>query len=210
LIREGRLGKVRMVRGTSLFTDYETEKQWAMSPENGGALLDMGVHNFDIIRNLVGSEPKKVFSTVKSFSNYPLSDLSAMTQILFDNGAIGQQWTSFELPQPSLPDSLHRYVVVGEKAILDVDGYGKLQLGTGEKWETVWVQPPIDYVNKPLDPVRLEAFYTQTQAFADDVLDKRKPLVSGEEGRVAIEMVEAARISSSSGNAVDLPLSRGG
>jgi len=122
------------------------------------------------------------------------------------NGVIAQHWMCHEMPPPSLPDSWHRYVVVGDKGILDIDGYGKLMLGKGDKWETVWTQPTFDPEKDPMNPARLVAFYTQVETFADDVLDHRTPSSPAEEGRMAVELVQAARISSSSGRAVDLPL----
>ncbi len=60
---------------------------------------------------------------------------------------------------------------------------------------------------RPLDPVRLEAFYTQIQLFIDDLLDGRPASVPGEEGRANVEMVEAAMQSQATGQAVHLPLS---
>ena len=58
-----------------------------------------------------------------------------MTQILFTNGVMAQQWMSYEMPRPNIPDNMHRYVVIGEEGILDIDGYGKLLIGKGDKWE---------------------------------------------------------------------------
>lgn len=58
-----------------------------------------------------------------------------------------------------------------------------------------------------MEPTRLEAFYTQVQSFIDDVLDQRPPTVPGSEGRAAVEVVQAARISSATGRSVDLPAS---
>jgi predicted dehydrogenase len=55
-----------------------------------------------------------------------------------------------------------------------------------------------------MEPVRLEAFYTQTQAFVDDILDNRPSTVAGEEGRKAVALVEAALKSSQTGQAVEL------
>ena len=98
------------------------------------------------------------------------------------------------------------YVVVGERGALEIDGYGKLLLSTPESTELIWEQPAFDFVNLPLDPVRLEAFYTQIQLFVDDVLDDRPPSVPGEEGRAAVAMVEAAMRSAESGQAVELRL----
>jgi predicted dehydrogenase len=95
-------------------------------------------------------------------------------------------------------------LVVGETGSIDVDAYGKVQLGKDGEWQTVWEQPPIDYINRPLDPVRLEAFFSQTQAFVDDVLDGRPDTVSGADGRAAVALVMAAWESSRSGQLVKL------
>lgn len=207
-IDEGRIGKVYMIRGQSLGRDYVVDTSaWASLPENGGAFLDMGVHNFDIMRFLTGAEAIRVFGHVTTYGTTNAPGISAMTEIVFDSGAVAQQWTSFEVPGKNITDSQHRYVVVGERGVIDIDGYGKLQIDTGDGYETIWEQPPIDFVNRPLEPTRLEAFYTQVQDFVDDVLDGRPSTVSGEVGRAAVEIVEAALRSSASGKAIDLPLS---
>jgi len=44
--------------------------------------------------------------------------------------------------------------------------------------------------------------------FAEAILFDRKPLVSGEEGRVAIEIVNAIILSSFEGRAISLPMDR--
>lgn len=205
MIEEGKVGEVRMIRGQALFSDYiSDDKPWAKLPEHGGAFLDMGVHNFDILRFFAGADAQRVFSHVTTYGTVDEVGLSAMTQLIFANGVVAQQWMSYEMPKPNIPNNMHRYVVVGEEGILDVDGYGKLRFGRGDSWETVWEQPSIDFLNRPMEPSRLEAFYTQTQSFIDDVLDGRAPTVSGEDGRAAVEIVEAARRSSQTGQAVEL------
>ena len=56
----------------------------------------------------------------------------------------------------------------------------------------------------PLAPERLEAFYTQVQDFIDSIREKRPPTVTGEDGRAAIALIDAARRSSATGQAVQL------
>ncbi|MBI4922710.1 MAG: Gfo/Idh/MocA family oxidoreductase [Devosia nanyangense] len=205
LIADGAIGKIRMLQGRSLFTSYVVDSSpWAGEDAHGGAFLDTGVHFFDLMRFLTGAEPQSVFATLKTFGEVPYGGLNAMTQLTFADGAIAQHWMSYQIPKPSLPNSEHRYVIVGETGMIDVDAYGKVQLAKDDQWTTVWEQPPIDYVNRPLDPVRLEAFFTQTQAFVDDVLDDRPATVSGAEGRAAVALVEAAWRSSRLGVPVQL------
>jgi predicted dehydrogenase len=205
LIAEGAIGRVRMLQGRSLFTDYVVDASpWAGDDAHGGAFLDTGVHFFDLMRFLTGNEPDSIFSTLRTFGEVPYRGLNAMTQLTFPDGAMAQHWMSYQIPRPSLPNSEHRYVVVGDTGMIDVDAYGKVQLAKDDRWTTVWEQLVIDYVNRPLDPVRLEAFFTQTQAFVDSVLDRRPPTVSGADGRAAVALVEAAWASSRAGAPISL------
>lgn len=205
LIDSGAIGKVWMIRGQSLVRTYIIDKSsWAAQPENGGAFLDMGVHNFDIMRFWTGSEVRQVFSQVTTYSGVDAPGMSAMTQLVMANGVAVQQWMSFEIPTRHMTESQHRYHIVGEEGMIDVDGYGKLFLAKGDQVELIWEQPPFDFINRPLDPIRLEAFFTQTQAFVDDILDGRPATVSGEEGRAAVAIVEAAWQSAQTGQAVTL------
>lgn len=205
LIDQGRIGKVRMIQGRSLVRDYAVAAgSWAGRPEHGGAFLDMGVHNFDIMRFWSGSEARRVFAHVTTYGDAPYARLSAMVQIGFANGVAAQQWTSHEVPAQSLTGSQHMYVVVGERGALEIDGYGQLLLSTPTSTELIWQQPSFDFVNHPLDPLRLAAFAAQTQAFADDVLDGRPPTVPGAEGRAAVAIVEAAVRSAASGQVAEL------
>ena len=206
LIDEGKLGRVWMLHGHS-FGQVYSYREWTDQADQGGASLDMGSHNFDLLRFLAGSNARLVFGNVTTYSDTPSRGISAMTQVVFQNGSTAQQWTSFEAPAPLIPDHRHRYIVMGEKGTLDIDGYGKLLFGTGDQWKLVCEQPAIDFINRPLDPARLEAFAAQTQSFIDDILDGRAPTVSGEDGRAAVEIVEASWRSTATGQAIPLPLS---
>ena len=81
---------------------------------------------------------------------------------------------------------------------LDAHGYGLLQLGRGESWETLYEQGKMDYINRPMERVRLEAFFDMTQDFIDGVRAGRAPSVTGEDGLAAVAMVEAGRPQSDS------------
>src|SRR4029077_10423714 len=94
--------------------------------------------------------------------------------------------------------------VVGATGNLDAHGYGALQLGRGSDWEKLYQQGAMDYINRPMDRVRLEAFFDMTQDWVDALRDGRQPPVTGEDGLAAVAMVEAGYESSRLGQAVDL------
>lgn len=204
MIQEGKIGAVRMIELHTLFEWVPTtSKSWTMEEKEGGLILDQGAHNFDFLRWFAGSEAVRVFGKVKRFSDCEYPHPTAMAQVEFKNGVLANTWMSFELPKPGVADSSFRALVVGAKGMLDIDGYGKLNAALdGKAWGLVWQQPEIDYINRPLAPERLEAFYTQVQDFIDSVRERRPPAVTGEDGRAAVALIDAVRKSSASGQAV--------
>jgi predicted dehydrogenase len=62
----------------------------------------------------------------------------------------------------------------------------------------------MDYINRPMERVRLEAFFQMTQDFIDALRDGREPPVTGDDGLAAVAMVEAGYRSSALGQAVQL------
>lgn len=208
LIDSGRIGDVRMIQLRTLFPwSPAISKPWTGKPDQGGMILDQAAHNFDFLRFYAGSEPLQVFGRIKDYQTGGFPHPSAMAQVEFANGVMAQTWMSFELPKPGVPNSAFRALVVGSRGMLDIDGYGQLNVALdGGPWELYWEQPAIDFANKPLEPARLEAFYLQVQDFIDSIRERRLPAVTGEDGRKAIEIIDAVRKSNATGQAVDLPL----
>jgi predicted dehydrogenase len=213
LIDQGRIGAVRMIQLRTLFewvpisgtSDGGKHKHWTEDPAEGGLVLDQGAHNFDFLRWYAGAEPRRVFGRVTHYApgKYPFP--TAMAQVEFANGVLAQNWMSFELPRPGVERTQFRALVVGSTGLIDVDPYGQLRAAVdGKDWELIWEQPAIDYVNKPLAPERLEAFYAQLQDFIDAVRECRPPAVTGEDGRAAVALIDALRRSSDTGQAVEM------
>ena len=98
--------------------------------------------------------------------------------------------------------------VWGEQGMIEAEHFGRLRLATGGKWRDVWEMPEIDFLGNPFEPKRLEAFFVQTQDFVDCLRYGCPPAVSGEDGRAAIQMIEATHLSHRTGAAVELPLPR--
>jgi len=209
IIDEGRIGKVWLVRTLSTATqeDYRgaaRDKPWLTDPAGGGFFYDMGAHHFDMLRWYTGQEPKRVFANVTTYCDLPWRDMTAVAQVQFDGGATAQLQICFELPETVFPNSVYHFQLVGEKGLMDLDMYGDLKLGIEGRWETVYTQPTFDYINDPNSPIRLEAHAGVTQEFASSLLEGRPPSVSGEDGRAAVAMCEAATESARTGQAVAL------
>lgn len=205
LHEDDRIGPPRML---SLWWHYPRRpfvgKDWFRDPKQGGFFLDAGCHCFDYLRWIARSEPTRLYASLTTFGESHATPQSSMTQITFANGILAQLWLSYEVPPPGWENTDFRARVVGERGELDAHGYGALQLGANGGWETLYVQPPIDYVNKPMERNRLEAFFDMTQDFIDAVAEGRQPPVSGEDGLAAVAMVEAGYRSQEQGQSVEL------
>ncbi|MES2791422.1 MAG: Gfo/Idh/MocA family oxidoreductase [Planctomycetota bacterium] len=206
LIDEGRIGDVRMIQLRTIFpTIALSGKAWIEQSRSGGMILDQGSHNFDFLRYYSGSEAAHVFGRIKDYGKNSYAFPSAMAQVEFQNGVMGQTWMTFELPKPGVANSAFRALVVGSTGMLDIDGYGQLNVALdGKPWELFWEQPAIDFQNKPLGPSRLEAFFTQVQDFVDSIREDRPPAVTGEDGLAAIELIDAVRRSSETGQSIEM------
>jgi predicted dehydrogenase len=204
-IRRGDIGDVRMI---SLWWLYQRPpfvgKEWFRDAREGGFYLDAGSHCFDYLRWVAGAEATKLFAQVATYNNDSATPRSTMTNIVFANGVMAQLWLSYEVPSPGWENTDFRARVVGTTGELDADGYGLLQLGRGETWEPLYEQGKMDYINRPMERVRLEAFFDMTQDFIDAVRDGRPPPVTGEDGLKAVAMVEAGYRSSELGQAINL------
>src|SRR5207244_10240313 len=129
--------------------------------------LDAGSHCFDYLRWIAGAEPIRLFSQVATFNGDSETPRSTMTNLSFANGVMASLWLSYEVPTPGWENTDFRARVVGSTGNLDAHGYGALLLGRGSDWEKLYQQSAMDYINRPMDRVRLEAFFDMTQDWVD-------------------------------------------
>ena len=204
-IQDGRLGKllqcdcyVKWWRSAEYYS-RPIKGSWAV--EGGGALINQAIHQIDILRWLAGP-----VSTVTA--NWRLGAVHKIesedminAMLTFQSGALGivQAATAF------WPGYSERVELHGTKGSA---------IFTGDKL-TSW-----DVQNDSGDPaplastvasgasdpmaISLEPFERQFNDFARAIKEKSKPLVGGEEGLYALEIVEAAYQSSRSGHKVTL------
>ena len=180
-----------------------TKSPFYLDPAGGGLYMGFSVHNFDLVRWLVGAEVSTVYAQVNHYGHHSIPNLSLMAQLGFDNGVMAQVWINLEMPGETFKRSRFRTQVVGEKGLLDFDGYSHLDLAIDDGWQRIWEQPAFDLAN-PQDPVRLEAYSNMVQEFIDAIREDRQPAVTGDDGRAAVELSLAALQSSRTGQVVKL------
>jgi predicted dehydrogenase len=219
LVDDGTIGEIRMIEMRGTWTSFILEdviddatgrviiprKDWAFDPAEGSQFLDWGVHETDALRWLTGSEAERAFATYRTYGTPPPVDLSAMVRYDMANGVMASLLMTYETPEPGLvPNDMTR--IIGSKGIIEADHYGAVRLGRGNSWSTVAQQVQFDFLGDYLDPNRLKGFAAQVEDFAGAITEGRDPVVTGEDGRQAVEMVEAADRSAATGEAVRLPL----
>lgn len=205
LIDAGTIGEVRMIRILASIVGWDVAPDgWIVDPNEGGAYLDWGVHGCDALRWITGSNAVRAYATFANYGHINAPDPSVMVQYELDSGVMVQLWMSYEMPAPGLGSNF-QFTIVGATGIIELDRYG-VRLGRGDGWETLMELDPWNWARQPKHPHRIALSARQVQDFVDAIRDGRQPGISGEEGRAAVEMIEAARRSAATHQAVEIPL----
>ena len=172
ILADGKLGSVWQVRHWASqplehAKSLVSRSPFYLDPAGGGLYMGFTVHNFDLVRWLVGADVSTVYAQVKQYGDHPIHNLSMMAQLGFYNGVTAQIWVNLEMPGETFNRSAFRTQIVGEKGLLDFDGYDHLDLKSDDGWQRIWEQPAFDLSN-PQDPVRLEAYSKMVQEYIDD------------------------------------------
>jgi predicted dehydrogenase len=97
-VRAGALGRILWVRSRETHSGPHSAWFWDKAIAGGGALVDMGCHCLEIIRNFVGKDvrPVEVLATADTLVHPIEAEDSSLALVRFENGALGQvevNWT---------------------------------------------------------------------------------------------------------------------
>lgn len=160
--------------------------EWPERIGDVGVVKDIAIHDIDIIRYLFGEEPIAVYAKTGSMKHKKFEDY-AQIMLTFDGGKsafIESNWLT--------PYKTRTLVVTGSKAIMKLD-YITQELTIEDAKKTIQPRYPWQ------EPLKLEL-----QHFANCILKKEKPLITGTDGLKALQIAEAALKSSATGRAVKL------
>ena len=191
-IDDGRLGKILQadayVKWFRSAEYYSRPIKGSWKVEGGGALINQAVHQVDILLWLIGGV-KSVYGEWQLGALHKIESEDVLCSVLrYENGSTGviQASTAF------WPGYTERLEIHGAKGTAVI---------SGDKLTTWDVEGESDS-DAPIDPaaasgasdpmaISLVPFERQFLDFGEAIRNHRKPLVSGEEGYRALELVEA-------------------
>ncbi len=204
-IGEGRLGKILQadayVKWFRSDEYYSRPIKGSWKVEGGGALINQAVHQVDILLWLIGPV-KHVFGEWQLGALHKIESEDVLSTLMrYENGATGviQASTAF------WPGYTERLEIHGTKGTAVISG-DKLTTWDVEGESDDDAPLERDVASGASDPmaISLVPFERQFLDFGEAIRDGRQPLVSGEEGYKALELVEAIYRSCRKGTKVVL------
>ena len=188
-VAAGAIGTVTAVRaafGHAGPRAWSPTSDWFFDPvqAGGGALLDLGIHMADLVRAVVADEVTEVAAMLTGQPDQ--CEDAAVVLLRFASGATGTLHASW-IARPG-PD--HQLTVFGTAGTLHLDARTPLTLLPGEGEAT---RVPLPAADALVDPYA---------AFVDAVTTGAPMPVTGEDGRAALAIVEAAYRAAAAGTTV--------
>jgi len=160
--------------------------QWPERIGDVGVVKDTAIHDIDVMRYIFNEDPITVYAKTGSMRHIKFEDY-AQIMLTYKDGKsafIESNWLT--------PYKTRALTVTGSGAIMRLD-YMTQELWIEEPKENLQPRYPWQ------EPLKLEL-----QHFADCILEKKKPLITGVDGLKALQIAEAALRSSTKNRAVKL------
>jgi UDP-N-acetylglucosamine 3-dehydrogenase len=160
-----------------------------------GAIVDLGVHDLDVLRYILGSEVQRLFCECGSVIH---SDRTDYAKILmwFANGLVASMDVNWLTPV-----KIRRLTIQGPKAMIEVD-YIRQELYDYEisysREYTNWSDVLIGMMEGEMRKIPVkkeEPLKNELRAFVDSVSEGKTPPVTGEDGIRAVELALLAEES---------------
>jgi len=207
-VENGRFGK--LINGTARILwnrnmDYYRQAPWRGTWKlDGGTLMNQCIHDIDLLQWMMGGEVDTVYAQCDTFIRDIEAEDFGVIVIRFKNGAIGLvEGTACVYPK-NLEETLS---IFGEKGTACIGGIAVNKI---EVWRFEDGLDNEDEIikNQEDDPDTVYGF-GHTPLFRDminSIKENRDPLVSGESGKKAMEIILAAYKSRKTGLPVKFPV----
>ncbi|MBI5928006.1 MAG: Gfo/Idh/MocA family oxidoreductase [Chloroflexi bacterium] len=169
---------------------FRTSLEFANPAVSGGLIVDMAIHDFDIIRWMMGAEVERVYTETAS-NVYPelleVGDVdNAMISVRFANNGLG----NVEVSRTAGYGYDIRCTVVGTKGTLEIGYLQETPVLTLTK--DIGVRHDVvPYFKERFGP----AYTKQIEHFAECLRDGKPPQVTPTDARAALQVAMAATVS---------------
>jgi inositol 2-dehydrogenase len=177
---------------------FRTSLEYANPAISGGLVVDMGIHDFDLLRWLMGDEIERVYTEVAALVYPELLDVgdvdNAMINVRFSKGGLG----NIEVSRTAHYGYDIQGNVIGTK--------GALQIGYLQETPVLLLnREGAHYDVVPHFPERFGPAYTaQIEHFVECLRDDKLPMVTPKDARAALQAALAARLSQHEGRVVNV------
>ncbi|MDR0796600.1 MAG: Gfo/Idh/MocA family oxidoreductase [Tannerella sp.] len=208
LVEHGAVGNVYMLKQAEKHSGPHSAWFYNKELAGGGVMMDMGCHALAWFRWMNKNNPvKTVYADMKTVLHNTDCDDNTLTVIEFENGVTALAENSWAR-HGGMDDRIEIY---GDKGVIyadlfkgnsmltySVDGYdyASEKAGSSQGWSfTIF------------EEVFNQGYPHELKHFISCVREGTKPLVTGEDGRVVLELIYAAYASAKSGAKISLPFS---
>jgi UDP-N-acetyl-2-amino-2-deoxyglucuronate dehydrogenase len=209
-VESGRFGRllhgsiqVRWNRNEAYYAEAPWRGTWA---QDGGTLMNQCTHGIDLLQWMMGEDAVRVQAATRRFLRPIEAEDFGAAIVEFRSGAIGIIEGTADIYPTNLNETLSLF---GEKASVVIGGIAVNKI---ETWRFADAEKVGDTEAKVLspgdkDPPTVYGFgHSALYAdFLDAIEQGRDPLVSGEKGKEALEIILAIYQSQKTGKPVDLP-----
>lgn len=224
-IDEGRIGKPSL--GVVLMFGWRNEAYYKSDPwrgswkgEGGGVLVNQAPHQLDLLQWFMGSEIEEIYGVWKNL-NHPYIEVedTALAILKFKNGGVGNIIVS-NAQKPGIYGKVHIHGDNGASVGVQTDGGAMFIAGM-----TSILEPPVnDLWTVPGEEDRLREWVKedsdlfnginsmehyhrlQIEDFIEALINGKKPMVTGDEGRITVEIFTAIYRSQRDSKPVKFPL----
>ncbi|OIO72673.1 MAG: hypothetical protein AUJ85_09650 [Elusimicrobia bacterium CG1_02_37_114] len=214
LLDNGELGK--LILGDLYMKYYRSQEYYDSGGwrgtwkfDGGGALMNQGIHMIDLLQWYMGPV-ESVFGYCKTLARKIEVEDTAAVVLKFKNGAIGVIEGTTSVYPPTIP---HRLEIHGEHGTIMFSGEGI------SRWEIEGTDGKIINklkkiergVEKPITSptdISWEGHQKMIAGMVEAIRQDREPIITGEEGKKALEIILAIYESAKTGREIKFPFKR--
>ena len=210
LVKEGAVGRIFQMRQCEKHSGPHSDWFYDIHQSGGGALMDMGCHGIAWFRWMLGGRPKalSVYAHMQGgliHRKRTRAEVNSVCIVEFEGGAIGVAENSWA-KHGGMDDRVEVYgdagvvyadLFLGNSALTCSEkgyGYAMEKAGTTRGWTFTIFEEAFN-----------QGYPQELKHFIGCIRDDRPPLVTGEDGRAVLEIMNAAYRSARIGRKVPLP-----